>query len=529
MVRLALLILAASPPSNALLDQASVHGKYEGLVQTFTLPGDVERYGQFNDFGYWKGGAYESIPNAPAGYWVYVAPDWYVWKSVAQPPQPEQPEQSRPSEHHAPQEPAPYQPRADNPLAPAERWLIEHKLPGAGLKPQDRALGGFTTILPLANGTFLVGARRDDRTEEEKNAKDREGYAAYVVNRQVPLIVLLDSKGAPKWERSFTKKGFVDYGAPVVAESKDGRLLALVPSYVHPARMTVTRVLELDRRTGDTIWERQLRGAGDLASPSVRTARLTDRGTVALEGHIYLEHGEDEIRDWRGEVGLKGELLEDRDGPLRTKLHPVRFDEHAQGWLGDYVSGAPGASRPAYLFALKQHIALADPKWHLAPLDGRLVPVAARADGSWILVGVREEGWPVVIAVAANGEPLWERGLAHSAFDGWGGGLATEAPDGKIVVALFAFKGWERTVRVLALLSNGETLWDRTPKGNVELEHAQLTRNGTLKLRGFAYADPAYHKLQTWEAQLDLTGHWLSDKIGGPRPKPGTMTILSPP
>ena len=57
---------------------ASVNDKYSGLVQVLSCPQDAATYGQFRDYGYWGGGAWCG-QSGQAGFWVWVAPNWYVW------------------------------------------------------------------------------------------------------------------------------------------------------------------------------------------------------------------------------------------------------------------------------------------------------------------------------------------------------------------------------------------------------------------------------------------------------------------
>lgn len=70
-------------PTSEESARASVGGKYEGLVATLTVPDDVRAYGAFHDYGYWPGGTYAGVTGIPPGYWVYVAPTWYVWGRLA--------------------------------------------------------------------------------------------------------------------------------------------------------------------------------------------------------------------------------------------------------------------------------------------------------------------------------------------------------------------------------------------------------------------------------------------------------------
>lgn len=64
-------------------DASSANGKYSGLVQTLNCPKDSAQYGAFHDYGYWGGGAWCG-KQGKAGYWVWVAPNWYIWSNVNQ-------------------------------------------------------------------------------------------------------------------------------------------------------------------------------------------------------------------------------------------------------------------------------------------------------------------------------------------------------------------------------------------------------------------------------------------------------------
>ena len=59
--------------------EASVDGKYSVLVQVMPCPQDRGSYGEFRDYGWWGGGAWCG-QQGKAGYWVWVAPNWYIWK-----------------------------------------------------------------------------------------------------------------------------------------------------------------------------------------------------------------------------------------------------------------------------------------------------------------------------------------------------------------------------------------------------------------------------------------------------------------
>ena len=59
---------------------SSANGKYDNLIQILNCPRDRSTYGEFNDYGYWQGGAWCGQTGKP-GYWVWVEPNWYVWQN----------------------------------------------------------------------------------------------------------------------------------------------------------------------------------------------------------------------------------------------------------------------------------------------------------------------------------------------------------------------------------------------------------------------------------------------------------------
>ena len=57
--------------------------RYRTLLRKFEVPGDQASYGDFCDFGYWSGTSYAGQNGLPAGYWVYLAPNWYIFKDAS--------------------------------------------------------------------------------------------------------------------------------------------------------------------------------------------------------------------------------------------------------------------------------------------------------------------------------------------------------------------------------------------------------------------------------------------------------------
>ena len=62
---------------------ASLHGHYQTLLRKIEVPGDQAEYGDFYDFGHWTGSSYAGHEDLPAGYWVYLAPNWYIFKDAS--------------------------------------------------------------------------------------------------------------------------------------------------------------------------------------------------------------------------------------------------------------------------------------------------------------------------------------------------------------------------------------------------------------------------------------------------------------
>lgn len=58
---------------------ASMGGKYSGVMRRLRIPGDVRRYGRCRDYGRWSGNYYRGFGPLPRGYWVYSYPYWIIW------------------------------------------------------------------------------------------------------------------------------------------------------------------------------------------------------------------------------------------------------------------------------------------------------------------------------------------------------------------------------------------------------------------------------------------------------------------
>src|SRR5262249_52178895 len=59
--------------------KATADGKYSVLLHKIEMKDDARTYGAFSDYGYWPGASYGGEKDLHPGYWVYVAPYWYIW------------------------------------------------------------------------------------------------------------------------------------------------------------------------------------------------------------------------------------------------------------------------------------------------------------------------------------------------------------------------------------------------------------------------------------------------------------------
>lgn len=68
------------------LKKAMVDGKYSNLLKKLHVKYDYLSYGEFSDFGKWDQTQYAGHKDLPPGYWVYVYPNWYIFKQLARDP-----------------------------------------------------------------------------------------------------------------------------------------------------------------------------------------------------------------------------------------------------------------------------------------------------------------------------------------------------------------------------------------------------------------------------------------------------------
>jgi hypothetical protein len=74
---------AYSPPVQQGQSQYGAKGRYSTLLKKIEVPNDQVSYGDFCDYGYYSGTSYAGFSDLPPGYWVYLAPHWYIYKDAA--------------------------------------------------------------------------------------------------------------------------------------------------------------------------------------------------------------------------------------------------------------------------------------------------------------------------------------------------------------------------------------------------------------------------------------------------------------
>ncbi len=86
-----LAVLSATP---AAAGSPSNSGQYSDLIRSYDCQRDRKQYGQFHNYGYWKGGRWCGYV-MPGGYYVFKDGVWYIWRTAgAGPTTPDTPAQS---------------------------------------------------------------------------------------------------------------------------------------------------------------------------------------------------------------------------------------------------------------------------------------------------------------------------------------------------------------------------------------------------------------------------------------------------
>jgi hypothetical protein len=72
-------LLAEPKVEQGAVAGAGAGAKYSKLLRQFPAPDDQKSYGDYYDYGYWAGAEWAGQKDLPPGYWVYIAPNWYIF------------------------------------------------------------------------------------------------------------------------------------------------------------------------------------------------------------------------------------------------------------------------------------------------------------------------------------------------------------------------------------------------------------------------------------------------------------------
>ena len=72
-------VLSSVPDEKKLRAANGWNGSYRNLLLVLHVPEDEASYSAFSEYGYREATQYRTFGAVPAGWWVYVAPYWFVW------------------------------------------------------------------------------------------------------------------------------------------------------------------------------------------------------------------------------------------------------------------------------------------------------------------------------------------------------------------------------------------------------------------------------------------------------------------
>jgi hypothetical protein len=73
----------APGPGAGVSPAGAARSRYRTLLRKIEAPNDQTTFGEFYDYGYWAGTSYLGQNELPPGYWVYLAPNWYIFREDA--------------------------------------------------------------------------------------------------------------------------------------------------------------------------------------------------------------------------------------------------------------------------------------------------------------------------------------------------------------------------------------------------------------------------------------------------------------
>jgi hypothetical protein len=470
-------IIPSRPPAH-LVATASMNGKYAELVVAFDVPADRAQYGDFHEYGYWQGGVYRGIAT-PEGYWVYVAPTWFVWaRSQAAapvyarpPPGPQPTPQPRP----APNQLAPAQLPA-MPAPPATDWPEYDQL---------RAYyGELARYLQTRHDEILRVYRRNDGAEALAILTPIRDAMRDTEAKQQALLGCND-------KRSRRDLGALWQSLGIRVERLGRPEHESVAAYVESRVMDGTITADEKRRVFRIISEcsRGVMNPASLGADEI--ARAVVAGLVRF--------GLDTPGDGRRRSGA----------PART-TEPLLL---AKKYASDHGIAF-------YSYRVNQ----------IGNADGHFAPITILPDGGSIIVGHTSDIPPggayeqgkshaVIVRLDPTGRLAWQRKLDQRGFRDYEGGGAARTADGDFIAFVLSYRNaaGHAIARFVKVAARGKVIWDsalpgKTPRSTpFPSRLVRLTERGTIDLAGHVYLDDGLH---AWTGELGADGELIASNVG---------------
>jgi len=213
--------------------QATVNGNYSNLLRTIKVPVDERLVGKFCDLGYYPETEYAEYKDLEPGYWVYVAPNWYIWKNSKKPREPE--------------------PTIDGPEA---RDIVGRVTGYVVIARGAREIVALS--LPTMRESLVRRTSADDAdfapTVHAISGPDSEGRIAYIEDHffvqneadRKHLLKTIKRDGTADTE-IFSRPGSASWATSAIGRGEIGRYLALAPSGGKVALLSAVKGKQMPR------------------------------------------------------------------------------------------------------------------------------------------------------------------------------------------------------------------------------------------------------------------------------------------
>ncbi len=162
----------------------------------------------------------------------------------------------------------------------------------------------FSTAVATSGGEVCVAAVQSGNSDGD-----------YKPGRTQAVVARLDQKGQPRWRRTLTKAGFLDFEGGLAAPAPDGGCYFSFAAYVHPGRHPNTWLFKVNS-AGHTVWSYLSKGNGGAKTQLGDQLALRSDGSIEITGRWY-EDAEDKVRhSWRALISPAGALLSDEISPV---------------------------------------------------------------------------------------------------------------------------------------------------------------------------------------------------------------------